>query len=429
MTYSETLEYLYRQLPMYQRVGAAAFKKDLTNITHLCAELGNPQNRFPFIHVAGTNGKGSVTHMTAAILQQAGLKTGIYCSPHLKDFRERIKIDGAMVPESWVVDWVTQHKKLIEKIEPSFFEITVAMAFSYFAEEEVDIAVVEVGLGGRLDSTNIIRPEISVITSIGHDHQQFLGNKLEDIAFEKAGIIKPGTPVVIGETRPETEPVFRDMAKSRQAPIAFADQYLTLEETNYSLDQITCRVSGLENIGLEEVTIQSGAIYQIANARTTLAVFDELAYQDVRIDAAAILEGLAHFKTLTNFLGRWQVLETGPPLVLADCAHNPEGLAYLFKQLQRQTYNHLHLVIGTVADKALPGYLRSFPKAATYYFAKPNIPRGLDADKLAMTANGFGRKGTAYPSVNKALEAAKQNAASNDLIVVTGSIFVVAEAL
>lgn len=429
MTYSETLEYLYKQLPMFQRVGAVAFKKDLSNTIRLCDALGNPQNEFASIHVAGTNGKGSVTHMTAAILQQAGFKTGIYCSPHLKDFRERIKIDGQMVPEEWVVDWVAEHKKLIEDITPSFFEITVAMAFDYFAQEKVDVAVIEVGMGGRLDSTNVIRPELSIITSIGHDHQQYLGNKLEDIAFEKAGTIKPGTPVIIGETHPDTEPTFRDVAEGRQAPIAFGDQYLALEETDYSLESTTCSVGGLENLVLDEITIQSGANYQVANARTTLAAMDELISQGVAIKTSHVAEGMARFKDITNFLGRWQVIDTGPPLVLADCAHNPEALGMLFQQLRRHQYQRLHLVIGTVSDKALPAYLRSFPKEATFYFAKPDIPRGLEAHKLMQTAHGFGRRGTAYESVSKAFAAAKESAQIDDLVVVTGSIFVVAEVL
>ena len=427
MNYSQTLDYLFNRLPMFQRVGAAAFRKDLTNTVLICEALDNPQHKFASIHVAGTNGKGSVTHMMAAVLQKTGFRTGIYCSPHLKDFRERIKVNGEPVSETFVVDFTERIQQLIEHVEPSFFEITVAMAFHYFARQDVDVAVVETGMGGRLDSTNVLRPVLSVITNIGMDHQQFLGDTLADIAFEKAGIIKPGIPVIIGESHPETAPVFRDVAFSRQAPLRFADQEIQADLTKATLIKSHFKLRGRIPFGLDDVGIDNGAAYQARNLVTTLASLDELAGLGWKIPPEAVNAGLEHFQKLTAFRGRWMVLQEDGPTIIADCAHNPDGMVLSMQQIAALPHFRLHLVVGTVNDKKLKPYLDTMPAEAVYYWCAPDIPRALDAEGLAKAGEAQGRHGKAYASVAKALEAAKRAAEADDLIYVGGSIFVVAE--
>lgn len=405
MDYRETLDWMFAQLPMFQRQGKPALKKDLTNILLFAKSLGNPQNKFKSIHVAGTNGKGSVSHMLASVFQEAGYKTGLYTSPHLKDFRERIKINGKEVSQDFVVDFIKDNKDFLEKQKPSFFEMSTAMAFDCFAKQNVDIAIIETGLGGRLDSTNIISPELSIITNIGLDHTQFLGNSLAEIAAEKAGIIKPETPIVIGESQPETIPVFREIAKQKNAPIFFADET--------SFEALPCGLKGN---------------YQQKNTKTvqqSVSVLKDLGW---KITAENLSEGLKKVVQNTNIRGRWEILREHPKAI-CDVAHNKEGLKYVLNQLAKEEHDVLHIVLGVVNDKDLTGILPLFPKTASYYFCRPDIPRGLDADLLKETANRFGLKGKTYSSVQKAYKAALEKAGNNDLIFVGGSTFVVAEVL
>ncbi|MGB3798615.1 MAG: Mur ligase family protein, partial [Lewinella sp.] len=391
MTYAATLDYLFTRLPMYQRTGAAAMKKDLTNIRLLLDELGHPERRFRCIHVAGTNGKGTVSHLVAAALRAHGYRTGLYTSPHYKDFRERMKVDGAFIPEAAVVRFVERIQPAIERIEPSFFEITVAMAFDFFAGAQVEWAVVEVGLGGRLDSTNVIDPELSVITNIGYDHMQFLGDTLAEIAGEKAGIIKPECPVVIGETQPETEDVFRNKATELGAPITFADQQPT---HSYETD--------LRGPFAEK---------NLQTAHTALRVLGQSAIFELQ--TAKVEYAFNHVHELTYYIGRWQTLREADPLVLADSAHNGEGLRPVLHRLQelnRERGGHLHIVLGVVNDKDLAKALPLFPETATYYFVKADIPRGLDAAELRAAGATYGLTGVAYDSVVRGYEAARRQA-------------------
>lgn len=405
MSYQETVEWMFQQLPMYQRIGKTAFKKDLTNTQKLASVLGDPQKKFKSVHVAGTNGKGSTTHMLAAVLKEAGYKVGLYTSPHLKDFRERIKINGVMIPQETVVAFIQQNKTFLEENSLSFFEMTVGMAFDHFASEEVDIAVVEVGMGGRLDSTNIITPEISVITNIGLDHTAFLGNTLEEIAAEKAGIIKPGIPVVIGERHEKTAPVFQKIASEKEAKIIFAEDHTYRHyETDLKGD------------------------YQQKNLKTTLAALEELKVLGWEIPEEAISNGLNSVKLHTGLQGRWDILRE-KPRVICDTAHNKEGLELVFQQLRREKFNRLHVVLGTVNDKDLDAVLPLFPTEAVYYFCKPDVPRGLDAEDLKARALSYNLEGKLYASVADAYEAALEAALDEDLIFVGGSNFVVAEVL
>lgn len=429
MTYAETLDYLYQQLPMFQRIGKAAFKKDLTNITRLCDALDQPQQQFHSVHIAGTNGKGSVTHMIGAVLQESGYKVGYYTSPHLLDFRERIKINGDYVSEDFVVAFTERCQPLISQIGPSFFEITVAMAFAYFAEQAVDIAVIETGMGGRLDSTNIILPLLSVITNVGYDHQQYLGDTLPEIAFEKAGIIKLGTPVVIGETHEETAATFSDMAMARQAPIVFADQVIDVEQVSHTFDTLTLAIDAPLPYDVLELSLGTGAGYQVKNAVTSLMALSQLMERDVSIPKQALLRGFQHFKSIGNFIGRWQVIQEKDPMILTDCAHNPQGLEQVMEQVQQLQYDHLHIVLGTVSDKKLKPFLAVLPVTASYYFCRPDIPRGLAPDALSKAAQQAGLTGTVHPSVAEALHAAQAAANPKDLIYIGGSIFVVAEVI
>ena len=431
MTYRDTLDYLYRQLPMFQRVGPAAYKKDLTNTLALCEHLGNPQHRFRSIHVGGTNGKGSVSHMLAAICQVAGLKTGLYVSPHYKDFRERIKIDGTYIPQRRVVEFVEKNIEAIERIQPSFFELCVAMAFDHFAREKVDVAIVEVGLGGRLDSTNVITPLLSVITNISYDHQNLLGETLPEIAGEKAGIIKPGVPVVIGESHPESAPVFEKKARETGAPIIFADQHFQVQEND-----ITNGLSSFYNVRkdgkpfLENLEAAAAGPFQSRNIATVLQAWEVLGVGSLpEIRTPEILrKGLAELRSLTRFMGRWQIIGAHPT-VLCDSAHNEAGLRVAFERIGAMPFRQLHVVTGFVNDKDVTKTLGYFPVQARYYFAKADIPRGLEATVLQEKAAGFGLHGRAYTSVRNALKAARRAAAPDDMIVVIGSIFVVAEVI
>lgn len=410
---------------MFQRVGPMAFKKDLTNIRALCEALGQPHERLRAIHIAGTNGKGSTAHMLASVLQAAGLKVGLYTSPHYRDFRERIKINGELMPEEAVVDFVEQYETLFQTIKPSFFEITVAMAFDYFAKKEVDWAVVEVGMGGRLDSTNILMPELCVITNISYDHMQFLGETLPEIAGEKAGIIKPGVPVVISETQEETQEVFHKKTAEESAPIIFADQQYEarLVQSGFEVSHYDIYRKGA--LHLEQLELNAYGEYQRKNLQAVLQAIESLHPKQL-VSETQLRAGLRELRASTRFIGRWQVLGK-TPLILCDSAHNEAGISMAMQELDRLSYEKLHIVYGMVSDKDPEKVLRLLPREATYYFARPDIPRGLEAAKLAEVALRLSLKGLVYPSVNEALEAARNEAGAEDLIYVGGSIFVVAE--
>mgnify|MGYP001095199782 FL=1 len=400
MNYQQTLDWMFAQLPMYQREGKTAFKKDLTNILLFSEVLNFPERKFKTIHVGGTNGKGSTSHMLGSILQEAGYKVGLYTSPHLKNFTERIRINGREIPKRKVTSFINKQKGFLEKQKLSFFEMTVGLAFDYFANEKVDIAIIEVGLGGRLDSTNIITPEIAVITNIGLDHTQFLGETLPEIAYEKAGIIKNKIPVVIGEKQTEVLDVFLEKAKECQSEIYFASN----DVKNYPLDLL--------------------GDYQRANSKTAVAAIQQL--RRFTISEKNISDGLLHVVKNTNLKGRWQVLQENPK-VICDTAHNKEGLAIVLNQLKKEQYKKLHIVLGVVLDKNLDDILPMFPKEATYYFCKPNIPRGLSEVVLQEKATNFDLYGKKYMTVKKALAAALDNANQEDTIYIGGSTFVVAE--
>lgn len=402
MTYQETLNWMFAQLPMYQRQGKTAFKKDLTNIIALSNELKNPEKKFKTIHVGGTNGKGSTSHMIASILQEAAYKVGLYTSPHLKNFTERIRINGKEIPKDNVVEFITNNKAFLESQSLSFFEMTVGMAFNYFAKEQVDIAVIEVGLGGRLDSTNIITPEVSVITNIGLDHTQFLGETLPEIAFEKAGIIKKNTPVIIGERQKEIENVFIAKAVECGSNLFFASDSIKEYKTDLLGD------------------------YQSKNTKTAVQTIKQL--KEFNVSEENIKNGLLNVVKNTNLKGRWQVLQENPK-VICDTAHNKEGLTYTLNQLKKESFKNLHIVLGVVSDKNLEEILPMFPKNATYYFCKPNIPRGLSEENLQKQANKFNIKGEVFGSVNQAFEESVSRATKNDVIYIGGSTFVVAEIL
>lgn len=406
MNYQETTNWMFNQLPMYQTQGASAYKKDLTNTILLVNHLNNPQEKIKCIHVAGTNGKGSTSHMLASILQEAGYKVGLYTSPHLKDFRERIKINGVTVSENFVCDFINTHKVFFEENDMSFFEMSVGLAFDYFAKEKVDIAIIEVGLGGRLDATNIITPLVSVITNIGIDHTQFLGNTLEAIAGEKAGIIKPNIPVVIGEYTTETQPVFLAKAKANQAEIYFSSDLIS-----------------------EEFPSDLMGDYQTHNKKTVLQTIAVLNSQkEFKIFQEDIKSGLLQVVKNTGLQGRWQQLGDSPK-VICDTAHNKNGLEIVMYQIQKEKFDTLHIVLGVVNDKDLDEVLPLFPKNAIYYFCKPNIPRGLDAAILYQKATTFGLHGEVFNSVSEAYKKALQIASKSDFIYIGGSTFVVAEIL
>lgn len=423
---------MFEQLPMFSRQGSSAYKKDLTNIRLLCNALGNPQNLFKTIHVGGTNGKGSVSHMLAAVLQTAGYKTGLYTSPHLYDFRERIKVNGQLANADFVVDFVQKMLPEIEKIQPSFFEITVAMAFAYFAEQQVDIAVVEVGLGGRLDSTNIINPELSVITNIGLDHMNLLGNSLAEIAFEKAGIIKPGVPVVIGETNALTKPVFAEVAQQKNAPVCFADENQVVQLQQIKIDALY--LLAVYQGHTLDLQLDLPALYQLQNVNTVLHGVSVLMKNGWKIAAKHLQAALGSVKKQTGLWGRWEVIKKEPYVVL-DVAHNQPGVAALLKHLfflqnnstQLKAFNNLHVVLGMAKDKDVKNVLAQLPATATYYFCEAHMPRALPALQLQQQARCFNLKGNVFEDVNTAIEKAVINAAPADLILVCGSIFLVAE--
>lgn len=405
MNYQDTIDWMFQQLPMYQNKGKSAFKKDLFNTLKLSTHLENPQNNFKSIHVGGTNGKGSTSHMLASILQEAGYNVGLYTSPHLKDFRERIKVNGKVVSKQFVIGFIKRNKDFFEANSLSFFEMTVGMAFDYFAKQNVDIAVIEVGLGGRLDSTNIITPELSIITNIGLDHTQFLGDTLKEIAGEKAGIIKQNIPVVIGEMQAETKKVFTAKANASNSDIYFADQLI-------------------EEVFKSDLK----GSYQIHNIRTVLQSIKVLKSVGYKISDLQLKKGLLNVVLNTGFLGRWQTLGNNPKII-CDTAHNTEGLSHVMKQLKSQVYNNLHIVFGVVSDKDLHTIIPLLPIDATYYFCKPNVQRGLDAVSLKETFNNNKLEGQTYNSVIDALNSAKINAKKDDLIYVGGSTFAVAEVL
>ncbi|MEF3080130.1 bifunctional folylpolyglutamate synthase/dihydrofolate synthase [Winogradskyella poriferorum] len=403
MKYTDTVNWMFQQLPMYQNKGNSAFKKDLSNTLKLSAHLNHPEQHFKSIHVGGTNGKGSTSHMLASILQEAGYNVGLYTSPHLKDFRERIKINGQVVSKQFVIGFIKRNKTFLESNNLSFFEMTVGMAFDYFAKQKVDVAIIEVGLGGRLDSTNIITPELSVITNIGFDHMQFLGDTLEKIAGEKAGIIKQNIPVVIGQTQDETKEVFSSKAKSTNSEIYFADQ-------------------------LVEEVLESDlkGSYQEHNKKTVIQSVTVLRQLGYDISNLNLKKGLLNVVKNSGLQGRWQILQRRPKIV-CDTAHNKEGLSYTMQQLQAESYNKLHIVFGVVSDKDLDGIISLLPKQASYYFCKPNVQRGQDEEFLKEYFLNKGFTGNSYSSVNEALHTAKLNANTDDLIYVGGSTFVVAE--
>ena len=403
MNYQDTVNWMFQQLPMYQNKGNSAFKKDLTNTINLATYLNHPEGKFRSVHVAGTNGKGSTSHMLASILQESGYKVGLYTSPHLKDFRERIRINGKVISKQAVIAFIKKNKAFLEDNQLSFFEMTVGMAFDYFSKQKVDIAIVEVGLGGRLDSTNIITPELSVITNIGFDHTQFLGNTFQEIAGEKAGIIKQNVPVVIGETHPETESVFKQKASEANSAIYFADQII--------------------NEALESDLKGS---YQVHNIKTVIQSINILKELGFKISKNNLEKGLLNVVGNTGLQGRWQILGHNPKVV-CDTAHNKEGLTYVMEQIKKETFNKLHIVFGVVNDKDLDTIIPLLPKEASYYFCQPNVQRGLNA-KILMTAFKKNQLlGESYKSVSEALTIAKSNANKYDLIYIGGSTFVVAE--
>jgi dihydrofolate synthase/folylpolyglutamate synthase len=431
MNYQETLDYLYTQLPMFTRVGASAFKKDLTNTIALCNKLDNPQNKFKSIHIGGTNGKGSTSHMLAAVLQTAGYKTGLYTSPHLKDFRERVRINGEMITEQEVVDFVAQHQRDFEEIEPSFFEMTVALAFDAFARHEVDIAIIEVGLGGRLDSTNIITPLLSIITNIGWDHMNLLGNTLTEIATEKAGIIKQSIPVIIGEYQEEVAAVFMKQAKEKNAPISFASEEWILESVQKATDFLHITASpkqktGKLTPGTYHLNLDLTGNYQLKNVKTVCMAVEELHHLGFVISGNHVEVALQQVQLLTGLAGRWQTLSTSP-LTICDTGHNPDGILEVLKNIAAVPYQHLHFVLGMVNDKDITKVLSLLPQDATYYFCRPDIPRGLTATELQQQAATMNLQGQTYPTVPAALAAAQQAAKPQDLVFAGGSTFVVAE--
>lgn len=408
MDYQSTLLYLYNSVPMFQQVGSSAYKEGLENTLVLDEHLGHPHRNYHTIHVGGTNGKGSCSHTLAAILQEAGYRVGLYTSPHLVDFRERIRVNGVPVPEEYVVRFVEKEREFFEPLQPSFFELTTAMAFCYFADKQIDVAIIEVGLGGRLDCTNIIQPDLCLITNISFDHTQFLGDTLEKIAGEKAGIIKKGVPVIIGETTPETKPVFRNKACEVGAPILFAEEN---ERDDYP--ELVCELQGL---------------CQTKNTRTLLTAIPLLQAAGYKLSEEAIRNGFAQVCELTGLMGRWQKLHHAPTLV-CDTGHNVGGISYITEQLKQQSYRKLHMVIGMVNDKDIRGVLALLPKEAEYYFTKASVKRALPEEELSRLAAEAGLQGTCYPDVLSAVRAAQEKSLPEDFIFVGGSSFIVADLL
>lgn len=423
MTYAETLDYMFNALPMFQRIGAAAFKKDLSNTLALCKHLGNPEQKIKTIHVAGTNGKGSTSHMLAAILMKAGYKVGLYTSPHLKSFTERIKVDGTCISEEAVVAFVAANRTYLDELKPSFFEMTVGMAFWYFAKEQVDLAVIEVGMGGRLDSTNVIVPEVSIITNIGYDHMQFLGDTLPLIAAEKAGIIKHNVPVVISHTQEEIISVFQQQADAQNSMIYFAQESYHVERLADRQGLASYRVEGDAKLVLH---LQLLGNYQAKNLPGVLKTIDVLQAKGWTIPIDALQQGLQSVIDLTGLKGRWQILAE-KPLLICDTGHNEDGIRMILDQLEQYEYHQLWMVLGMVNDKDVSKILSLLPKAAQYIFCQASIPRAMPAEDLAKQAASVDLQGVVIPNVNEAIEFAKKKAAPEDLIFIGGSTFVVAE--
>jgi dihydrofolate synthase/folylpolyglutamate synthase len=426
MNYQQTLDYLFTKLPMFSRFGAAAYKKDLTNTLQLLDALGNPHQQFKTIHIAGTNGKGSTSHMLAAVLQTAGYKTGLYTSPHLKDFRERIKLNGQFISETFVIDFVEKIQDIAETIQPSFFELTVAMAFDFFAKEKVDIAVIETGLGGRLDSTNVIVPELSIITNIGWDHTNLLGNTLPAIAFEKAGIIKKHIPIVIGELQPEVLSVFEQKAMEQEAQLWIAPQLFYANEWSYEHHRLTIQIVKTGTNDQWHYQLDLPGVYQTKNCITVLAAIYLLKQKGWNLQQPDIQKGLAHTKKITGLHGRWELIHQHPAVIL-DVAHNENGIQQVIEQLSFCRYHRLHIVIGLVKDKEIDTILSLLPSDADYYFTRAQIPRALPEAMLQQKATQLGKKGHHYPTVNDAVKTALSRANREDLILVCGSVFVVGE--
>jgi dihydrofolate synthase/folylpolyglutamate synthase len=425
MNYEQAVHYLYNKLPMFTRMGAKAYKADLTNTIALCTSLGNPQNKIKTVHIAGTNGKGSTSHMLAAIFQKCGYKTGLYTSPHLKDFRERIKVNGEMITENFVTEFVEATKSFSEEINPSFFELTFVMALEYFVYYNVDIAIIETGLGGRLDSTNVITPEVSIITNIGYDHTDILGDTLEKIAFEKAGIIKEKVPVIIGETKFETKRVFLDKAEEKNAPVFFAQEKYKVVSANYLNEKLLLEVNDVGKNSVSGYLLDLPGLYQAKNFLTVLTATDILK-ENFSLTDTNIKQAVDHVKKLTGLHGRWEIISRHP-LIILDVAHNVDGIQQLVNQIQISSYNNLHIIFGMVKDKEIEKVLALLPKQASYYFTRAQIPRALPENELLERADKFRLKGNAYSEVNEALEAARNNASADDLIIVCGSVFVVGE--
>ena len=427
MNYEQTLEFLFSQLPAYHRIGKAAYKNDLKNTIALDNYFSNPHLKYRTIHVAGTNGKGSVSHMIASILQEAGYKTGLYTSPHLKDFRERIKVNGEMIAENDVVAFVTKHREIIESMKPSFFEMTVAMAFNYFAECRVAAAVIEVGLGGRLDSTNIINPVLSVITNVGHDHMDLLGDTFEKIAVEKSGIIKKKVPVLISETQTETKEVFIKKANESDSQICFADKNFScdLKKSQSKNGEREYLMTDLSTNHKYQGTILPGGDYQSKNLQAVFASFDILK-EVFDVSEKNISDGIRKVILNTGLYGRWQILSTAP-LTICDTGHNREGLEYVIDQIRHIQKSALHIILGFVNDKDLKSVLPLFPKDAYYYFTKASVPRALNEENLQSEAAIYGLKGLSFPDVKTALSSARKNAKKTDMIFIGGSTFIVAE--
>lgn len=424
MNYQETIAYLYEKLPLFSRIGEAAYKKDLHNTIALCEKIQNPHQKIKTIHIAGTNGKGSVSHMLAAILQQAGYKTGLYTSPHLYDFRERIKINGEMISEDAVINFTEAINPWIEEISPSFFEVTVAMAFDYFYKSEVDIAVIETGLGGRLDSTNVINPVLSIITNIGWDHMNLLGNSLEAISYEKAGIIKENTPVIIGKQQEESWPVFTVVAKQKNAIVQLASANCPVKEYKWKDNLLEVTIEK-ENF-LYSYQLDLTGVYQVENISTVCCAVDQLRKNGFSISEESLTKGLRNVSTITGFQGRWEKIASNPSVIL-DVAHNVDGIRQVLRQLEMIDYNHLHIIIGMVKDKEIEKVLSLLPKTATYYFTQAQLPRALPAQDLEASAKKTGLSGFVFNSVNSAIEEAQKKANTDDLILVCGSLFIIGE--
>lgn len=426
MDYKACLAYLYSRLPMFSRTGNAALKMDLSNTLEICKALGNPEQKVKTIHVAGTNGKGSVSHLIASVLQEQGYKTGLYTSPHLHDFRERIKINGKMIPKETVIHFTEKIKPLIETIEPSFFEVTVGMAFDHFSNEKVDYAVIETGMGGRLDSTNVINPLISIITNIGFDHMAILGNTLEKIASEKAGIIKANTPVVIGKKDMATSPVFEQFAKQFNAPLLFAEDAIETKVVSMEDGCITIETTETSTSQRKKLSTPLSGIYQTENTATVIAAIEKMRGLGIDIEEAAVQNGFLQVIINTGLHGRWEFISQKPAVIL-DVAHNPAGIQKLCEQIKMTPYKNLHIILGMSNDKDVEGILALLPVDANYGFTRADLPRAMDTHDLAKAAMSKGLRGSCYANVNEALHAISSMAEEDDLIIVCGSIFVVGE--